>query len=97
MPFRLPRLPLLWLSTALALRLAGETLSHPPSTAAAILERLLERSRTTPDRVAGSLAVGCFALAANSAQILRVHDVAPTRDAAILWDAISQRRTPRTL
>ena len=51
----------------------------------------------TPDRMAGSLAVGCFALAVNSAQILRVHDVAATRDAAILWEAIRQRRTPRTL
>ena len=53
--------------------------------------------RDTPDRMAGSLAVGCFAVAANSAQILRVHDVAPTRDAAVMWEAISQRRTPRTL
>jgi hypothetical protein len=52
MPFRLPRLPLLWLSTALVLRLAGETLPEPPSTAKTILERFLERSRTTPDRVA---------------------------------------------
>jgi dihydropteroate synthase len=44
------------------------------------------------DRMPASLAVACFAVAANAAHVLRVHDVAPTRDAAVLWDAISQHR-----
>ena len=52
MAFRFTRIPLLGLSAALAVRLAGEPLSGPPPTAATILERFLERSRTTPDRVA---------------------------------------------
>ena len=52
MAFRFTWIPLLGLSTALALRLAGEASSEPPPNAAAILERFLERSRTTPDRVA---------------------------------------------
>ena len=44
------------------------------------------------DRMPASLAVACFAVAANAAHVLRVHDVAPTRDAVVLWDAISQYR-----
>lgn len=44
------------------------------------------------DRMPASLAVACFAVAANAAHVLRVHDVAATRDAAVLWDAISQYR-----
>jgi dihydropteroate synthase len=51
-------------------------------------------SRKPDELMPASLAVACFAVAANAAQILRVHDVAPTRDAAILWDAIARHRNP---
>ena len=44
------------------------------------------------ERMAGSLAVACFAAAAGEAHVLRVHDVAPTRDAAVLLDAIDRYR-----
>jgi dihydropteroate synthase len=44
--------------------------------------------RETHDRLAGSLAVASFAVAAGAAQVIRVHDVAPHRDAALLWEAI---------
>ncbi len=45
--------------------------------------------RARPDRLAGSLAIACFAVAQGAAQILRVHDVAATRDAVKLWEAIN--------
>lgn len=48
------------------------------------------RDRT--ERMPGSLAVACFGLAQGAAHVLRVHDVAPTRDAALLWAAIAPRR-----
>ena len=35
------------------------------------------------------LSMSCFALAAGSVQVLRVHDVAPHRDAVKVWQAIS--------
>jgi len=41
--------------------------------------------RQRHERLAGSLALACFALAADAGQVLRVHDVAATRDAARLW------------
>jgi len=44
--------------------------------------------RETHDRLAGSLAVASFAVAAGAAQVLRVHDVPAHRDAALLWQAI---------
>ena len=44
--------------------------------------------RAVGDRLAGSVAVAAFALAAGSAQILRVHDVAATADAVQLDGAI---------
>ena len=44
-------------------------------------------------RMPGSLAVASFAAARGAAQILRVHDVAPTRDACVLWEAIAAHRT----
>ena len=44
--------------------------------------------RTRPDRLAGSLAIACFAVAQGAAQVLRVHDVASTRDAVLLWEAM---------
>ena len=46
------------------------------------------------DRAAGSLAVGCFAVARGHAHILRVHDVPAARDACLLLDAIDARRRP---
>lgn len=44
--------------------------------------------RPRGERAAGTLAVNCFAVAAGGAHILRVHDVAGTRDAVLLWEAI---------
>lgn len=40
--------------------------------------------RPRPDRMAATLAVNCFALASGAAHVLRVHDVAPTRDAVLV-------------
>jgi dihydropteroate synthase len=51
-------------------------------------------SRAPAELMPASLAVASYAIAANAAQILRVHDVAPTRDAAILWEAIARHRDP---
>jgi dihydropteroate synthase len=44
--------------------------------------------RDRANRTAGSLAVACFAMARGAAQVLRVHDVAPTVDAVKMADAI---------
>lgn len=41
-------------------------------------------------RDAGSVAVVCHALAHGAAQIVRVHDVAATRDAVLMFEALSQ-------
>ncbi len=41
------------------------------------------------ERLAGSLAVACFALAQGAAQILRVHDVAAHADAVKVWRHVS--------
>ncbi|HTU19061.1 MAG TPA: dihydropteroate synthase [Gemmataceae bacterium] len=46
--------------------------------------------RPLEQRLAGSLAAVCFALARGSAQIFRVHDVAATRDAVGVMDALRQ-------
>jgi dihydropteroate synthase len=48
--------------------------------------------RETAGRLAGSLAVACFATARGEAQVLRVHDVAETRDAVLLLEAINRHR-----
>jgi dihydropteroate synthase len=48
--------------------------------------------RPVGERLAGSLAVACIAAARGAAQILRVHDVAATRDAVLLLEAIDQHR-----
>jgi dihydropteroate synthase len=48
--------------------------------------------REVADRMPGSLAVACFAAARGDAHVLRVHDVGPTRDAAVLLDAIDRYR-----
>jgi len=44
--------------------------------------------RTVGERMAGSLAVACFAADRGEAQALRVHDVAATRDAMLLLERI---------
>ena len=46
--------------------------------------------RPRAERAAGTLAVNCFALAHSAAHVLRVHDVAAARDAALLWEFVSQ-------
>ncbi|HEV3437369.1 MAG TPA: dihydropteroate synthase [Gemmata sp.] len=48
--------------------------------------------RPLSERMPGSLAVACFAAARGQAHVLRVHDVAPTRDAAVLLEAIDRSR-----
>lgn len=53
-----------------------------------VIGTLVGRDRM--ERMPGSLAVACFAVAANSAQVVRVHDVAAHRDAVVLWEAITQ-------
>jgi dihydropteroate synthase len=44
--------------------------------------------RERSQRMAGTLAVNCFAVASGSAHILRVHDAAEHRDAVKMWEAI---------
>src|SRR5262249_45377913 len=46
--------------------------------------------RPVGERLAASLAVACFALAGRTAQILRVHDVAATRDAVEVFKALAE-------
>jgi dihydropteroate synthase len=50
--------------------------------------------RDRPDRMAGTLAVSCFALAQGAVHVLRVHDVAPHRDAVAVWRAVFPLHTP---
>jgi dihydropteroate synthase len=50
--------------------------------------------REPADRGAGSLAVACVAAARATAHVLRVHDVAATRDAVVMLDAIDRSRRP---
>jgi dihydropteroate synthase len=45
--------------------------------------------RPLGERTAGSVAVVCHALAHGAAQIVRVHDVAQTRDAVLLFEALA--------
>ena len=52
----------------------------------AILQRPIEQ------RVPGSLAVAAFTLAQNAVQLLRVHDVADTRDLVVMWEALRNAR-----
>jgi dihydropteroate synthase len=52
------------------------------------LGRLL--GRPPGQRLAGSLAAACHALARRAAQIVRVHDVAETRDAVVLIEALRE-------
>lgn len=44
------------------------------------------------ERMPGSLAVACFAAARGEVHLLRVHDVAPTRDAMRLLEAVDRHR-----
>jgi dihydropteroate synthase len=46
--------------------------------------------RQLDQRAAGSVAVVCHALAHGAAQIVRVHDVAATRDAVLLFEALAR-------
>jgi dihydropteroate synthase len=48
--------------------------------------------RPTADRLAASLAAACYAMARDSAQLVRVHDVAATRDAAQLFHVLDTYR-----
>jgi dihydropteroate synthase len=57
-----------------------------------ILGRLL--GRPTEQRLAGSLALACFALGRGAAQVLRVHDVAETRDAVAVYRALEGAAGP---
>lgn len=57
-----------------------------------VIGTIINRERS--DRLAGSLAVACFATATHGADIWRVHDVAAHRDAALLYEAIAQHRRP---
>jgi dihydropteroate synthase len=55
------------------------------------LGRLLGRG--VEERLAGSVAAVCHAVCHGAAQVLRVHDVAATRDAVLLLNALRQRET----
>lgn len=46
--------------------------------------------RPREDRLAGTLAVNCFAIATGAAHILRVHDVAAHHDAVLIHEAIAR-------
>jgi dihydropteroate synthase len=46
--------------------------------------------RPLEQRLAGSLAAACYALVRRSAQIVRVHDVAQTRDVVLLLNALRE-------
>jgi dihydropteroate synthase len=48
--------------------------------------------RPRSERMPSSLAVASLAMAADAAHVLRVHDVAPTRDAVLLYEAIRRHR-----
>jgi dihydropteroate synthase len=48
--------------------------------------------RPTTERLASSLAAVCHAMAGGTAQIVRVHDVAETRDAVRLFQALKERQ-----
>ena len=48
--------------------------------------------RPVDERIIGALAIAAFALAQDAAQVLRVHDVAATRDLVVMWDALRSVR-----
>jgi dihydropteroate synthase len=47
--------------------------------------------RPVGERLAGSLAAACHAVVRGAAQVVRAHDVAPTRDAVTLLAALQER------
>ncbi len=49
--------------------------------------------RPVGERLAGGLAAVCHAQARGAVQLVRVHDVAPTRDAVTLFAALEERRS----
>jgi dihydropteroate synthase len=53
------------------------------------LGKLLDRP--LEERLAGSLAAAAYGLAQNAVQILRVHDVAETRDLVVTWEVLRNR------
>jgi dihydropteroate synthase len=57
------------------------------------LSKLAGGERVESERLAGSLAVACFAAIQGTAQILRVHDVRDTRDAVRVCRALTSSRT----
>jgi dihydropteroate synthase len=52
-------------------------------------------NRPVGERLFGSLAVLCHAMSRHAVQIIRVHDVAATRDVVRMWEAIEAQRTNR--
>ena len=54
-----------------------------------LLDRPLEQ------RMAGSLAAAAFALSQQAAHILRVHDVAETRDLVRVWEVLKEAKFSR--
>jgi dihydropteroate synthase len=52
-----------------------------------LIEQVL--GRPLEERLAGSLAIACHALAHSAVQVLRVHDVAATSDAVRMWQVVS--------
>jgi dihydropteroate synthase len=56
------------------------------------LGKLLDRP--VEERLAGSLAAAAFGLAQGAVQILRVHDVGPTRDLVNVWEVLGTANTP---
>ena len=53
--------------------------------------------RDRSERMPGSLAVACFAVAEGATEIIRTHDVGPTRDAVVLFGAINPHRRKESL
>lgn len=56
------------------------------------LGKLLDRP--IEERLAGSLAAAAYCLAQGAVQILRVHDVGPTRDLVRVWEVLGSTNTP---
>jgi dihydropteroate synthase len=52
-----------------------------------VLGKLLDRP--VDQRLAGSLAVICWAMSQSAVQIVRAHDVAQTRDAVRVWEILA--------
>ncbi len=48
--------------------------------------------KSAEDSAAGSVAVACYALGKQAVQLLRVHDVAATRDAVLMYAALAETK-----